>query len=405
MVLIDPTNVNLETADPEDVICYYNGSLNGYNGNMGLRICAIFVIGFVSTVFTFFPVVAQRLPWMKIPFRYYLYARFMGTGVILATAFIHLMDPAYESIGPKTCIGISKGWKKYSWCSAIILCSCVFVFLLDFSAELYVEHKYGVHKDEDAATNFMAKQDNVPLEGDSHAHEHTQEGGHCIALKEDVETGYLQFTPKRDSDEKISSDEKTSSEDNKKQDKEDKPWQLTMGESVLAQEATSRAERSFRQQIAAFLILEFGIIFHSIIIGLNLGVAGHEFYTLFPVLVFHQSFEGLGIGARMSAIPFKQYQWLPWALCTAYGLTTPISIAIGIGVRHTYEPGSKTSLTVQGVLDAISAGILIYTALVELLARDFMFDPQRTRDKRRLAEMLISTFVGAIIMAIIGKWA
>ena len=85
-------------------------------------------------------------------------------------------------------------------------------------------------------------------------------------------------------------------------------------------------ERSFRQQIAAFLILEFGVIFHSVIIGLNLGTAGSEFSTLYPVLVFHQSFEGLGIGARMSAILFpKRLNWLPWFLCMGYGLTTPIA--------------------------------------------------------------------------------
>ena len=58
--------------------------------------------------------------------------------------------------------------------------------------------------------------------------------------------------------------------------------------------------------IAAFLILEFGVIVHSVIIGLNLGVVGEEFSTLYPVIVFHQSFEGLGIGARMSAIPFRR---------------------------------------------------------------------------------------------------
>lgn len=98
-------------------------------------------------------------------------------------------------------------------------------------------------------------------------------------------------------------------------------------------EAQTAREQSFRQQIAAFLILEFGVIFHSVIIGLNLGVAGAEFSTLYVVLVFHQTFEGLGIGARMSVIPFKKGSWLPWLLCTAYGLTTPVSIAIGLGLR------------------------------------------------------------------------
>jgi zinc transporter 1/2/3 len=45
---------------------------------------------------------------------------------------------------------------------------------------------------------------------------------------------------------------------------------------------SSTADRlSFAQQIVAFLVLEFGIIFHSVIIGLNLGVVGDEFSTLF----------------------------------------------------------------------------------------------------------------------------
>ena len=165
------------------------------------------------------------------------------------------------------------------------------------------------------------------------------------------------------------------------------------------------SERSFRKDIAAFLILEFGIIFHSVIIGLNLGVTGDEFTTLYPVLVFHQAFEGLGIGARMSALRFGRHRWLPWILCMAYGLTTPISIAIGLGVRTTYNSGSKTANMVQGVLNAISAGILIYSGLVELLARDFLFDPDRTKRRSHLLGMLLCVLLGAGIMALIGKWA
>lgn len=143
------------------------------------------------------------------------------------------------------------------------------------------------------------------------------------------------------------------------------------------------------------------------IIGLNLGVAGDEFDTLYPVLIFHQSFEGLGIGARLSDIPFpaRLRSWLPWLLCLAYGLTTPISIAIGLGVHTTYDPNSFTANVVSGVLDSISAGILIYTGLVELMARDFIFDPNRTKDNKRLTFMVVSFLLGAGIMALLGKWA
>jgi zinc transporter 1/2/3 len=142
-----------------------------------------------------------------------------------------------------------------------------------------------------------------------------------------------------------------------------------------------------------------------VIIGLKLGTAGSEFSTLYPVIVFHQSFEGLGIGARMSAIPFKPGSWLPWILCLAYGVTTPIAIAIGLGLRTTYNAGSFTASVVSGVLDSMSAGILIYTGLVELLARDFLFNPMRTKDNKRLAFMIICVFLGAGLMALLGKWA
>ncbi|PYH91632.1 zinc-regulated transporter 1 [Aspergillus ellipticus CBS 707.79] len=358
MSSFNPSDVDLLTASKEDVLCYYAISENDYNGHMGARISSIFVILFVSTAFTFFPVVAKRMPRWKIPYSVYVFARYFGTGVILATAFVHLLDPAYKRIGPKTCVGVSGYWNEYSWCAAIVLGSVVLIFLLDLAAEVYVEHKYGFHRDESATDAFITRDPSssiipAPDEG-------------LVAEK----------GPAAESAQEESSET-----------------------------ASETAERSFRQQIAGFLILEFGIIFHSVIIGLNLGVTGSEFATLYPVLVFHQSFEGLGIGARLSAIPFGRRVWLPYLLCTAYGLTTPISIAIGLGLRHAYNPGSKTSLIVQGVFNAVSAGVLIYSALVELLARDFIFDPCRTRQRSKLLYMVACTLLGAGVMALIGKWA
>ncbi|KAJ6103414.1 hypothetical protein N7486_005841 [Penicillium sp. IBT 16267x] len=359
----DPHNVDLDTADPTEIVCYINASSNDYNGMLGARISAIFVIGIFSSIATFFPVVAQRAPRLRIPLYVYLFARYFGAGVIVATAFIHLLDPAYSEIGPQTCVGMTGHWADYSWCPAIVLTSLMLVFLLDFGAERYVEKKYGLCRDdpETMLTSGVGVQVDAPR----------------------------RQSATRQSGEGPSSDNKQMKE--------------LEAQSVDIQE--SAMERSFRQQIAAFLILEFGVIFHSVIIGLNLGVVGAEFVTLYPVLIFHQTFEGLGIGSRMSAIPFKKGSWLPWILCSAYGLTTPLSIAIGLGVRTTYNPGSFTANVVSGVLDATSAGILIYTGLVELLARDFFFDPHRTQDDKRLIFMICSLLLGVGIMALLGKWA
>ncbi|KAA3471315.1 zinc transporter 3-like [Gossypium australe] len=55
-----------------------------------------------------------------------------------------------------------------------------------------------------------------------------------------------------------------------------------------------------------------------------------------------------------------------------FALTTPLGIGIGIGISNTYNENSPTALVVEGMLNAASAGILIYMALVDLLAADFM---------------------------------
>jgi zinc transporter 1/2/3 len=84
----DPTNVDLTTADPAQVICALAASQNEYNGSLGARISAIFVIGAVSSAATFFPVLAARVRWLRINIYVYLFARYFGAGVIVATAFI-----------------------------------------------------------------------------------------------------------------------------------------------------------------------------------------------------------------------------------------------------------------------------------------------------------------------------
>ena len=88
----------------------------------------------------------------------------------------------------------------------------------------------------------------------------------------------------------------------------------------------------------------------------------------------------------------------------AYGTTTPFGIAIGLGVHQTYDPNSQTALIVQGVLDSISAGILLYAALVELVANDFIYDPNfREKSTVHQASAFILLALGAGIMAAIGK--
>jgi len=80
-----------------------------------------------------------------------------------------------------------------------------------------------------------------------------------------------------------------------------------------------------------------------------------------------ETFEGLGIGSRLAYLKLPpRYNYV--AICGAllYGITTPLGIAVGLGIQTTYNPGSTTASIVSGVMDSLSAGILLYTGLVEV---------------------------------------
>ncbi|SCU89878.1 LADA_0F00276g1_1 [Lachancea dasiensis] len=369
----NPDNVTISDDSVPDSwkICAINGVYfggNEYSGSLGARISSVFVIFFVSTFFTLFPVIAARVKSLKVPQYVYLIARYFGTGVIVATAFIHLLDPAYGEIGGDSCVGLTGNWADYSWCPAIVLVTVFSIFIVDLISDVYVQRRFGVQHDHGDIIHdaIVRNQRRADIENDGHTH--ADDGG------ANGSTGF--------------------------DDKSRKSY------DVVSSASTEFATQSFESQIGAFFILEFGVIFHSVMIGLNLGTTDSEFSTLYPVLVFHQSFEGMGIGSRLSAIEFpKNKRWWPYGLCIAYGLATPICVAIGLGVRTTYDGNSFNVNIVSGVLDAVSAGILIYTGLVELLARDFIFDENRTKDLRKLTFMIICTLFGAGIMALLGKWA
>lgn len=78
----------VEAGANKQVVCYLDAGEAGTNERIGVRISAIFVVLFVSSAVTFFPVLATRVKRLNIPIYVYLFARYFGAGVIVATAFI-----------------------------------------------------------------------------------------------------------------------------------------------------------------------------------------------------------------------------------------------------------------------------------------------------------------------------
>ncbi|XP_056172359.1 zinc transporter 5-like [Syzygium oleosum] len=151
-------------------------------------------------------------------------------------------------------------------------------------------------------------------------------------------------------------------------------------------------------------VLELGIVVHSVIIGISLGASESPstIKLLVAALTFHRFFEGMGLGGCITQAKFKTRAIVIMALF--FSLTTPVGIAIGLGVSSRYDENSPTALIVQGIFDAASSGILIYMALVDLLSADFM-SPKLQSNGRLLFGTNIALLIGAGCMSLLAKWA
>ena len=162
------------------------------------------------------------------------------------------------------------------------------------------------------------------------------------------------------------------------------------------------------------LVLEAGIIFHSILLGITLIVAGDSvFITLYVVIIFHQMFEGLALGARIAALepdtiegevsPWRKTK--NWAMPLTFAVITPIGMAIGIGVLHKFNGNNPSTIVALGTLDALSAGILIWVGLVSMWAHDWLFGELKDAPMVRTIIALVSLICGMVLMGVLGKWA
>ncbi|KAL8254659.1 hypothetical protein R6Q59_032880 [Mikania micrantha] len=151
-------------------------------------------------------------------------------------------------------------------------------------------------------------------------------------------------------------------------------------------------------------VLELGIVVHSVVIGLSLG-ASDNVCTIRPLvtaLCFHQFFEGMGLGGCILQTDYEKK--MKATMVFFFSVTTPFGIALGIGLSNVYQENSPAALVVVGVLNAVSAGLLNYMALVDLLASDFM--GEKLQDDMKLQTIsYVAVILGAGGMSVMAIWA
>jgi zinc transporter 1/2/3 len=139
---------------------------------------------------------------------------------------------------------------------------------------------------------------------------------------------------------------------------------------------------------------------------MTVSITTEGFVVLLIAILFHQTFEGLGLGSRIAAVPYPKGSIKPWLLVFAFGTTAPIGQAIGLITRNSYDPNSAFALILVGTFNAISSGLLIYAALVDLLQKDFLSeeaDAAMNSKKKMIAFSYV--IMGAMGMSIVGAFA
>ncbi|GBF95975.1 zinc-nutrition responsive transporter [Raphidocelis subcapitata] len=126
-----------------------------------------------------------------------------------------------------------------------------------------------------------------------------------------------------------------------------------------------------RQLVAAYT-LEAGCVFHSVILGLGIGIMADDPAGLPPLIAamaFHQALEAVALGSVLAAALLVP-RWKKAAMIVIYSLTMPLGIAAGIGVASTFDPASPAAAAVQGALSCFSAGLLLHIAMYTMIGEE-----------------------------------
>ena len=260
---------------------------NDFDGRLGVRISAIFVILAGSLLGACFPVYAASHKGAGVPSWAFFIAKYFGSGVIVATAFIHLLAPANDALTDPCLTGPIT---QYDWVEGICLMVIFAMFFLELMTMRYA--KFG------------------------HDHSHDVEqgaGGHLHPKKDDDLTGTpsdgsqltLSQLPVKLEESEIA--KRDGSYDTHGLSESPRKLSCPSGPHVPGDDHLSHSRghvgadtarehddhhhertfdpESYAAQLTAIFILEFGVVFHSVFIGLTLAVAGKEFNTLYVVPV------------------------------------------------------------------------------------------------------------------------
>ncbi|KAL2139008.1 hypothetical protein VTI28DRAFT_5889 [Corynascus sepedonium] len=394
----------------------------------GIHVFALFLILTISTLACGFPLFSQRLTKGSKRQRNIIFlCQHFGTGVLMATAFVHLLPTAFTSL-TDPCLPhvFSKGYRPLAGLIAMVS-AFVVVALESYLTTRGAGHSHSHHAWEEEESDDGDRSGSAHTHADESSSRARRDRPANIALDDLEATEGLvagasplpgstpTLAPSREGLLKSQRDS-TQTDDRESLDLElsfeelrpsPEPSQQRKSEPGLASlQHVPNADEQKRMMLQCVL-LEAGILFHSVFIGMALSVATGPTFAVFLIAIsFHQCFEGLALGTRIAALHFPRSSPRPWLMVLAFGATTPFGQAIGLFVHRFYDPMSQTGLLMVGFMNAISSGLLLFAGLVQLLAEDFLSEKSyKVLKGRRRVNAFLAVVGGAGLMAAVGAFA
>ncbi|KAF3958994.1 hypothetical protein ACB098_08G021600 [Castanea mollissima] len=285
-----------------------------------------------------------------------------AAGVILSTSLVHVLPDAFDALSDCQ-VASQHPWKDYPFSGLVTLIGALTALLVDITAMSHVEH------------------------GQGHGHGH----GHGESY---VPVG----THDQENEKKLCGGELRS---------ESGPGEMVV-QVVSEQERVDQEVMKLKlKQRLVSQVLEIGIIFHSVIIGVTMGMSQNQctIKPLVAALAFHQIFEGMGLGGCIAQAGFS-FGTTAY-MCFMFSVTTPMGIVLGMILFSVtgYDDSSPKALIMEGLLGSFSSGILIYMGLVDLIAVDFFHNKMITSNLWLKKASYIALILGSTSMSILALWA
>lgn len=365
--------------------------------NTPIHVVALVIILVISTLGCAFPLISSRASKRACTHTLVFFSQHFGTGVLVATAFVHLVPTAFLSL-TNACLPhfFNDGYPALAGVISMV------AVLIVVGIEMFLRTRGVLHSHSHNTDEW-----------EEPAVQSVQEAGHSERARREGDGPWPAAEPTTQRSQATETDKVHEAYVRNSQDSDIDLEDLDQRTALQGHAGTQTMftvltpEEEAKKKMLQCLLLEAGILFHSIFIGMALSVAtGTPFIVLLVAISFHQLFEGMALGSRIAAIKFPRRSLKPWLMVMAYGLTTPIGQAIGLGVHTLYHPDSQAGLLMVGIMNAISAGLLLFAGLVQLLAEDFLSDGSYgiLMGKKRV-QAYVAVILGAALMALVGAWA